>query len=794
MLSAPFEFRRQSFTITPPAEFGLKLGSHEPAVCQAVFVAMRPQFVQPIYEKIVYIGQTKPQGPYKRFSQLKHLEFSPKVPEEMSDTLQIIDPSDEISATRVPTNASFTDSFDIIEPFIITGPRHVGKSHIMLQVAARLACEPGVVVAHIGNSQELLLDDSEHDRAKYISFIEHIVGAFNNYSFITSIVDRWYIDTNMGTVEPKMRDATTDFMISLYKQCRLSDITLVFFLEHCEKVMYAMPFQTIVSISDLQNSFGAIVVMSSSDPIRLRFKEPIQSYQCVISGPLNLTDAKNVCINSIRRMAITSSELSKLLTSVEYHPLDVASIVQTFEAHMSDNQGNTQSLEACRRASIQYAITDQRQARRTRITEMHLWFLQHAMANAASRLDSKLIRRIDRRQTVIDTNSTELLTEKREIMRCIFILYHALELKPGATRDTQFMVPESNSTSRSGDFQNNNACSAARYATKCHPPVSQDIMYNIHFQGTVTEQFGWLFETKNRYDVETRIRQRYFDMLLLEQGCFCGIVRNPLTMKDSVENMPFVFANSAFDTVGLEGVDTRWCTTFEEALSVVRQYIVSTQDLGPEYLPRKDQTSLKNTVMFYFPRLGLNEEWIGTMRSVTHFQGSFMAAVSRIDMFSEQNKSHMCGYTGCRYVITWISTDPIYVDKTVSEVVHPVTAAIQSKMNTEAPVAEICEQVPRDAIDFDDEHGSALSWSAKAIRLFPEIRKRTLDLGFSPSLLGRVRLLVLTAEKRYQALVSGKERPLEKLVNLKDYSEFIDDIAIASTATNSFKPEVRIHI
>ncbi|KAJ2438719.1 hypothetical protein IWW46_004760 [Coemansia sp. RSA 2440] len=262
MLSAPFEFRRQSFTITPPAEFGLKLGSHEPAVCQAVFVAMRPQFVQPIYEKIVYIGQTKPQGPYKRFSQLKHFEFSPKVPEEMSDTLQIIDPSDEISATRVPTNASFTDSFDIIEPFIITGPRHVGKSHIMLQVAARLACEPGVVVAHIGNSQELLLDDSEHDRAKYISFIEHIVGAFNNYSFITSIVDRWYIDTNMGTVEPKMRDATTDFMISLYKQCRLSDITLVFFLEHCEKVMYAMPFQTIVSISDLQNSFGAIVVIA----------------------------------------------------------------------------------------------------------------------------------------------------------------------------------------------------------------------------------------------------------------------------------------------------------------------------------------------------------------------------------------------------------------------------------------------------------------------------------------------------------------------------------------------------
>ncbi|KAJ2123769.1 hypothetical protein IW147_002362 [Coemansia sp. RSA 720] len=755
---------------------------------------MRPQFVQPIYEKIVYIGQTKPQGPYKRFSQLKRFEFSPKVPEEMSDKLQIIDPSDEINATRVPTNASFTDSFDAIEPFMITGPRHVGKSHIMLQVAARLACEPGVVVAHIGNSQELLLDDSEHDRAKYISFIEHIVGAFNNYSFITSIVDRWYIDTNMGTVEPKMRDATTDFMTSLYQQCRLNDITLAFFLEHCEEVMYAMPFQTIVSISDLQNSYGAIVVMTSSDPTTLHFKEHIQSYQCVISGPLNLTDAKNVCINNITRMAITSSELSKLLTSVEYHPLDVARIVQTFEAHMSDNQGNTQSLEAHRQASIQYAITDQRQARRTRITEMHLWFVQHAIANAAAQLDPKLIRRVDRGQNVIDTNSTELLTEKREIMRCVFILYHALELKPGATRDTQFMVPESNSASRSGDLQNDNDRMATRYATKCHPPVSQDIMYNIHFQGTVTEQFGWLFETENRYDVETRIRQRYFDMLFLEQGRFHGTVRNPLTMKDSVENMPFVFANSAFDTAGLDGVDTRWCTTFDEALSVVRQYIVSTQDLGPEYLPRKDQTNLENTVMFYFPRLGLNDEWIGTMRFVTHFQGSFMAAVTRVDMFSEQNKSHLGGYTGCRYVITWISTDPIYVDKSVSEAVHPVTPAIQSKTNMEALAAEVCEKMPRDATDYDGEFGSELSWSAKAIRMFPEIRRRTLDLGFSPSLLDRVRLLALTAEKRYEALVSGKERPLDKLVNLRDYSDFIDDIAIASTATNSFKPEVRIHI
>ncbi|KAJ2356203.1 hypothetical protein GGF43_002221 [Coemansia sp. RSA 2618] len=743
--------------------------------------------MQPIYEKIVYTGQAKG----KQFLGLARVESSPKVPEQMGDTLQIVDPVNGISTTRVPTSTSFASSAESTEPFLITGPRHVGKSHIMFHLAARLACDPGVVVVHIGNCRELLLDDSERDRFKYVKFVEHLVGAFGNYPFISAIADRWYVNTGMGTDALKMRDATNEFLSSLTQQCKSEDITLVFFLEHCEEFMYEAPFQVITSIGQLRHDYGAIVVMSSSNPVKLHFGEAMRWYQCIVSGPLNLVDAKNMCINSAKRLRMTSNELVTLLKSVEYHPLDAAGIVQAFENHFADGLKTTQDKKAHRQAAIEYAIADQRQVRRNRITEMHLWFLQQAMVSAAKRSDPKNIRRVGMTQSVIDTNSPELLADKREIMRCIFILFHAVELKPGAIRDIQFMLPENNANSSHEDSRDRAATVIPSYAAQCHPPVATDIIYNMYFRGTAKEQFGWLFDS-NRYNVEARIRLRYFDMLFLEKGRLSGTVFSPLSTNSWDKNMSFVFVNCAFDAAGLKDVETRVCTKFSEALDVIQQYIESTKDLGPEYLPRVGQTRLENTIVFYFPRLGLEEEWMKQARPARHFQGSFMAAVTRIDMFSEHNREHLCGHTGCRFKITWISSDPIYVDKSKGEAAQRAQPA-RVKL-AEDLVPEPVEDIPRDTVDFDGEFGSEHSWTAKVVQLFPEIRERTLDIGANSSLIDNVSLLALAAEQRFLNLLPANKRPLEKLVDLGKYSESINDIGIISTSEGCFSPEVKLRI
>ncbi|KAJ2844538.1 hypothetical protein IWW36_005148, partial [Coemansia brasiliensis] len=516
ILAKPPEFRRELFKITPPSELISMLGSQKPVVCQAIFIVLRPQFALPIREKIIYICQSRGLDGYERFSKVKNVQFnSPCKSTTANGALRFINPENGINTFREDWDTCLTNLTDSINPFVICGPRHLGKSHIMLHVAALMACDPGVVVIYIGDCQELCLGDRNSDTSKYVKFIEHMVCSFGNYSFIRSLADKWYTNTNMGTDWIKMQAETNSFMLKVSEQCQKEKITIVYFLDHCEEYLKANPFEMVVNISDLERSYGGVVVLTLSDHKPYVSQEFSMSFQCVISDILNPVEARSMCINSIKRLRITDTELDTLLASAQYHPLDTVSIMQKFENYLADTNTSERNAQARRNKALSYAIADQEQSRRARITQMHMRFVEDLIASGTLKQEVKHIQRVGMCQRDIDTSTPEIQEIKREIMRCAFALYHDIELKPGALRDIQFMAYESPTDRDYGDQRVCDASICSKNNPKCLPPIAREILYKIHFRGTVEEQFGWLFSSRNRFDVDASIRLRYFDNLLL---------------------------------------------------------------------------------------------------------------------------------------------------------------------------------------------------------------------------------------------------------------------------------------
>ncbi|KAJ2732278.1 hypothetical protein H4R23_002873 [Coemansia sp. Cherry 401B] len=803
MYSAPPEFQHESFNIAPSPELAAELGLHKPVACQAVLLALRPQFVWAIRERIVYTGQTKSQGDFKWFSAIPEILHLPKVPAELSDELQIVDPVEEISADRMSAGVRGGDPSNSVEKFFVVGPRHVGKSHVMFELAALMACDPGVVVVYIGDCGELLRNGKGSSlREKYIKFIEHMVSSFCQHSFVNKLVDRWYGSTGMGAEELAMRGATRVFLRRLSDECQEHGITMVVFLDRCEEFMRAKEFEAIVTADELQHTYKAVVVATSSDPVKLDMRSVLPSYQCVVSGPMSLTDASNMCINSVRRLDITEQEMAALADGVERHALDVVGVVQKFEGHLgrladrrlesaklADSQGLTMEQQR-RQLAITRAIAEQRQSRASRLAQMHLRFMHESFVRRAAQVDAGGIRRTGMGQNIIDTSSPELKLVEQEIKRCAFILYHELELKPGARRDPHFMVPESSASST----KSIRGPALSQASTRCHPPAARIAMYHIHFRGRVREQFAWLFESQNRFDVETPIRQRYFDLLVLESGSLRGRTSNPLQdSADTPVSIDFTFVGQPDDGFEFGFKDPRDCTTFADAIGVVSHHIQQARHTEPAYLPRTGQTELEQTIMLYFPRLELNEEWMGAAQAETHFRGSYMVAIRRVDAFALGASDRLCGYSGCRFDVTWIASDPIHVKTAACQAEQAARVPPGKRGRDDAPLAPQ-EPMLRDTVDFDGKFGSEQSWSAKAVRLFPHIRRETLAMEGAAGALGGVRLLGLVAEPRVRALIQDKQRPLARAVDKGEYSGFIDDIGMLSTFSKCFGPEVKQHI
>ncbi|KAJ1753513.1 hypothetical protein LPJ79_000372 [Coemansia sp. RSA 1821] len=797
MLAKPPEFRRELFKINPPLELRSMLGSQKPVVCQAIFVVLRPQLALPIREKIIHVCQSKALDKYKRFSKLGDVQFDPKATAIVDGTLKFSDPESEFDVTYRGFDVGFTNSADDIKPFVICGPRHLGKSHVMLHVAALMTCDPGVVVIYIGDCRELCLSDKDNDISKYVRFIEHMVCSFRNYAFITTLADKWYANTNMGTNWHKMQSETSNFMLKVSDHCQQNEITVVYFLDHCEEYLDANPFDTVVYMRDLERIYGGVVVLNLSDCKHYRSCGFSMSYQCTISGVLNPVEAKSMCINSIKRLHITDTELETMLASTQYHPLDTVSVMQKFENYLADIGSSEEDAQHHRNKALGYAIADQEQSRRARVAQMHVRFVEDMIAKGTLEQGAKHIQRVGMCQRDIDTSTPEIHEIKREIMQCAFALYHDIELKPGSLRDIQFIVHQSPNDREHGSQRARDKSTSSRNNPLCLPPIAREIMYNVHFRGTVEEQFGWLFSSKNRFDVDESIRLRYFDNLLLESGKIHGLACN-LRQEKCDFSLSFDFIRGKSDGVELGPVEPRECRTFEEAIDVLNHYIEVSKKLGPEYLPRGSESRLESSIMLYFPNLAFTEEWMdSSIREATHFHGSFMAAVTRIDLFDSAARGDSKEYKGkgCQFNVTWISSDPIYISASREAQerqqlqLQQMHAMSIKKDQADEPMD--IEEVPRDITDNDLKYGSERSWTAKAIRLFPHIQKKTKELDT----VDKVGLLAVTASQRCSSLVENKGQKIKKLVSQKEYGDIADCVGImASKSAGAFGKRVEQHV
>ncbi|KAJ2448436.1 hypothetical protein EV183_005440 [Coemansia sp. RSA 2336] len=780
ILAKPLEFRRELFKITPPPELIAALGPSKPVACQAIFVVLRPQLALPIREKIIHVCRSKVQDGHTRFSKLGHVQFDPTAAAMADGTLKFSDPECEFDITYRTMGMSLTDPADDIRPFVICGPRHLGKSHVMLHIAALMICDPGVVVIYIGDCQELCLEDKESDASKYVRFIEHMAGSFSDHQSIGGLVDKWYTSTNMGTNWHKMRSATSNFMQELSMHCQQNEITMVYFLDHCEEYLHANPFDTVVYMKDLDQTYGGVVVLSLSDYKHYSSSEFSMSYQCTISGVLNPVEAKSMCINSIKRLRITDAEQGALLASSQFHPLDTVGVMQKFENYLEDVGSYEKDAQSHRSKALGYAVAEQEQSRRARVTQMHMRFVEDMVAQGALNQDIKHIERVSMCQRDIDTSTPEIHEIKREIMQCVFSLYHDIELKPGSLRDFQFVVHQSPSDREHESRQARDKSTSSRNNPLCLPPAAREIMYNVYFRGTVKEQFGLLLGSKSWFEVDESIRLRYFDNLLLESGKIHGVKRN-LRQEECDFSLAFDFVRGKGDGVELGPVEPRECKTFGEAIDVINHYIEASKHLDPEFLPRGNESRAESSIMLYFPNLAFAEEWMdSSIRTVTHYHGSFMAAVTRIDLFDLASGGRSKEYKGCQFNVTWISSDPTYIaaireTQARQQQLQQAHAMSVKKDQADEPVH--IDKVPRDMVDNDAKYGAEQSWTAKAIRLFPQIQKKTKDLGTVDT----VGLLAISASQRNSKLVENKGQKIKELVSPSEYG----DIAACVGVMNS---------
>ncbi|KAJ2795295.1 hypothetical protein H4R20_005931, partial [Coemansia guatemalensis] len=736
---------------------------------------------QPIYDKIVHHGQSRGnEEEYRRFGKLKEINKSPRVSLELSECLQFDEPVKEDNDTHTPEKLT-SYAQDTIEPVIILGPRHVGKSHLMLEIAARMASDPGVVVIYIADCAELRINGNENDSFRYTSFIEHLTCAFCNYEFFGELVNHWYLETGMGASHSKMRDATQRLLGSIRQHTRKEGVTPVVFLDHCEEILFARSTEVIVSVSDLTQRLGLVTVMSGSDPVVMDMDSLPRSLKCVVAGPFSHEDAMNMFVATHGCVPISDAELKQLFVAAEYYPLDIERMLAQLENQNMLPRGSTQKE---RQRALSDVIADQELSRRMRVAQMHMRFQKHTLIAHARTLDSAdSIRRIGPKRNIIDSNDPNLVNIKREVQLTLFMMHHAIPLKTGARRDLQFIMPEIASVSANptdslnivdllADTEPSMAkeMPASERPLSCHPPAACDIMYGMHFRGSVREQFSWMERKGNRLDVDPYIRLRYYDMLLMETGRIRGECRNALEDVSWSNNIRFSLIRRY--------PEARKCVTFAAAIDVLRAYIEKHKSRPPPFLPRsKEPGSLQETVAFYFPRLDLKEGWMDrSILSNTHFHGSFSALVTRIDEFEPKTEGKWAGYTGCRFDVMWLSSDPISISTTEAD-----KEALKAEAKNDIEIAHALKRGPDHAselndaairqnlVDYDKQFGSENSWTAKAIKLFPDIKRKTQDAMPADANIRSVHMLTLAPINRYSALKERRDKLIEDNGRLQDY-------------------------
>ncbi|KAJ2898690.1 hypothetical protein GGI21_000350 [Coemansia aciculifera] len=723
---------------------------------QSLSMATRPRIVTSIRDRIVYLGQAR-----RRFAGLagRVIETGDSL-SSCADLVWFSDPVNEAGLSDNGLLPSIATS-NRLELITISGPRHIGKSHIMLQVAALFASEPSVVVLYIGSCKQLVFDAENEEEGqlceKYIQFIEHVVCSFvAAYPDVVSrVADRWYRATRMGTDLSAMGVATSVFMRELSELCANRGITMLLFLDEYEALKDVDPVFTVVNVGNLIERLGVIVVASTTTctaPVK-------RSYQCVVTAALTPDEAMNVFIATYGHLDISDAGLERLFETAEYHPLDIVRMLSQYEDKRAQ-LGNTNSEEDI----ISSLISDALLSRKLRISQMHLHRLHDALATgmqSTSDNDTLVYEGVGREIISVD-QSPHLFHIKRETTRAAFAIYHGLDLKHCSGRDLQFAEPEPAPTPATSSHHYSRQRTTPKFLIRCFPPIAAEIMYDAHFAGqTAEEQFGWLLldnqAARTHFDVEPRVRLRYFDALLLESGRL-------RSSRSGTLDLQFTHVRSFTCQGSGRRIEPRLCLTFEQASNAIAEYIaVQRANNAPLYVSTNttDTTSKASTIrsagsMLYFPKLGFGESWMSAeIRSNSHFEGSFMAAVVRVDRLVEGTLT----WGLPEFQVTWIASDPLCPASSSSSSTSAQRRGgiIDHKAPPPVPPSSNMDiEPPKDVEDFDASFGVGGSWTVKALRILPDIQqlmaKHNDFVDTRP-----VGMLAVTTDERYAEIASRND-------------------------------------
>ncbi|KAJ2472071.1 hypothetical protein GGI02_001840 [Coemansia sp. RSA 2322] len=614
----------------------------EQVTFQSVCVATRPHLVAQVRDTVIAVGQTRQ----------KFRGITPPVTNSASLVGSVVRLGNDSNTKQVAGS-------DIL---LISGVRHIGKSHVMFQVAALLlATEPShVAVLYVSTGSSLVLNGDDDDELKHWQFVDHAVRAFVPHDDLAApLAAQWRQDVGGGQV---LATATAEFVDRVSDASAQKDITIVLFIDEYEALHSAS--QTVLDVHKAAGTWT--VVTSVSDTAKFSLSGTRSEYshlQCTLpAAGLRREEAESLALiyNSTDYPVIGKAGLELLFAAAEFHPLDIARAL----AGIGETDMEVGDL-----------ISDMRLARDLRVTELHARFVQAAMDHALenSPQQEAVVRTGDCGELISVEQTAALRRIKREIQRAVFAIYHSVTFSHGSlsSQDPQFTS-----------------------GVECFPLAAAELLYRFHFPpgASVDDQFGWLFDSvvaQSKYDVEPSIRLRYFDLLLLESRRLPGIGGRPDVRFTHVP----VFSD-------LEGrrVEPAQCRTFAEAGAAVHAYCDAVAS-----------TNRTCAAMLHFPRLGLQEPWMSAeTRARSHFAGSFMALVPAPSPTA----------------VVWVAVDPLH--SASSQIPSSQTTESRALRTKAAePSDHTAARAPKDTEDYDTLFGSGASWSAKALALLPDVQRHS---------------------------------------------------------------------
>ncbi|KAJ2510762.1 hypothetical protein GGI11_005364, partial [Coemansia sp. RSA 2049] len=508
----------------------------------------------------------------------------------------------------------------------------------------------------------------------------------------------------------------------------------------------------------------------SANPLCVAVASISASARCIFASCLTPAEARNVYKANAVHLKLTDAEQMLVFNAAQMHPLDIARTLSRYENIRIGSASIGQHV------AVLSAIGDQKVEREARITQMHAHFVSKTVAAyaAASSLPSSADAAAQTPSvvyhqdiavasasalksasaspsydslaptvtTVIDTQASHALTPAiNSIRSAAFSVFHDIEAKSHLLADPQFVA----------------FIQGARWPC-CVPPAARGIIYNMHSNGSLQSQFSLAYASgsgSNKFQVDPRIRLRYFDAALLDAGQFAAEATNPLAPPSSpqwAESMTFAVASGSATYL----YDSRTCALFDSAIELAIDFIDADRCQPPEFIPRasvagSSKRTMKSTTVLPLPRLGFEDAWIpSNICAALCFPGSFMLAITRIDVF--QGSAFVC----CEYEVAWIANDPLCLDNTAHKT--DTAGGSAAKTLTAIESASGCdsgrnasESTVKMVEDYEQTYGPLQSWSAKAIRLFPELLKHCRALE-SLENVTKIRLLVLAPASRVKRL------------------------------------------